>query len=356
MAAVAVLVVTCPCALSLATPTAMLTTAGLLARHGVLVRRLQAIESLANIDTVIFDKTGTLTDAAMHLESVQTRSGTSGDQALQWAAGLADQSLHPVSRALVSSTFTKASVMDVKEFAGLGLQGWLAESAADVTGPLRLGSSVFCQVDAAVGSARRVYLADRQGWLATFEFVENVRPDARQTIATLQLHGLSVYVLSGDAQIAVNRVAEQLGISESNEKNNVIGDCTPEAKLTVMNALQAEGRKVLMVGDGLNDGPTLAAAHVSVAIGSAVPLAQAQSDFVIPGGQLSMLPIMMDHARRTLRIVKQNLAWAAVYNAVGVPLALAGWMPAWLAGLGMALSSLMVMANAARLSSFKASK
>jgi P-type Cu2+ transporter len=347
-------VVTCPCALSLATPAAMLTTAGLLARQGVLVRRLQAIESLADIDTVIFDKTGTLTDAAMHLDSVQTRAGISADRALQWAAGLADQSLHPVSRALASSTLAKASVIDVEEFAGLGLQGRPAESAVDVTGPLRLGSSVFCQVDAAVGSARPVYLADHEGWLATFEFVENLRPDAKNTMATLQWHGLSVYVLSGDAQIAVNRVAEQLGIGS--KKNRVRGDCTPEAKLRLMKALQAKGRKVLMVGDGLNDGPTLAAAHVSVAIGSAVPLAQAQSDFVIPGGQLSMLPIMMDHAKRTLRIVKQNLAWAAVYNAVGVPLALAGLMPAWLAGLGMALSSLMVMANAARLSSFKASK
>ena len=348
MAAVAVLVVTCPCALSLATPTAMLTTAGLLARHGVLVRRLQAIESLASIDTVIFDKTGTLTDATMHLKSVQTRPGISGDQAMQWAAGMAERSLHPVSRALVATAFTKASVADVKEFAGLGLQGWLAESSDVVTGPLRLGSKLFCQVGVVVDSGRCAFLADQRGWIATFEFVESLRPDAAKTVATLQSQGLSVYLMSGDDQAAALGVAHQLGIS------NFQGDCTPESKLTWMKTLQAQGHKVLMVGDGLNDGPTLAAAHVSVAIGAAVPLAQAQSDFVMPGAQLLMLPAMLGQAKRTLRIIKQNLAWAAIYNAIGVPLALAGLMPAWLAGLGMATSSLLVMANAARLSKFKA--
>ena len=354
MAAVAVLVVTCPCALSLATPTAMLTTAGLLAGHGVLVRRLQAIESLSDIDAVIFDKTGTLTDAAMHLRSIKTRSGISGDQALQWAAGLAEQSLHPVSRTLATAALTKASVVDVKEFAGLGLQGWLAESSEDAAGPLRLGSNVFCQVGAGVDPGRCVFLADQRGWIATFELAETLRPDAAKTVAELQAQGLAVYMMSGDTQTAAQRVAEQLDIS--NEKNNVVGDCTPETKLALLQALQTRGSKVLMVGDGLNDGPTLAAAHVSVAIGASVPLAQAQSDFVIPGAQLLMLPVMLGQAKRTLRIVKQNLAWAAVYNAICVPLALFGWLPAWLAGLGMATSSLLVMANAARLAKFKASK
>jgi Cu2+-exporting ATPase len=142
-------------------------------------------------------------------------------------------------------------------------------------------------------------------------------------------------------------VAKQLGIKE------VQGDCTPQNKLERLQALQQQGRKVLMVGDGLNDGPVLARAHVSVALGQAVPLAQAQSDLVMPGGQLLMLPKMLAHARQTLRVVRQNLCWAAAYNAVCVPLALMGWLPAWLAGLGMALSSLLVIANAARLSRLK---
>ena len=349
MAAVAVLIVTCPCALSLATPTAMLTTAGWLARHGVLVRRLQAIEPLSDIDTVIFDKTGTLTEAAMCLKSIQTRSGVSSQEALQWAAGLADQSLHPVSRTLVAAadSLPTCCVRDVKEFAGLGLEGWLVSTPENIWGPLRLGSGLFCQVETSRDTGKSVFLADSHGWMATFELTEILRPDALKTVDDLHKAGLNVYMLSGDTKAAVEGIAQQLVIRQAT------GDCTPEAKLALMKALQAKGRKVLMVGDGLNDGPTLASANVSVAIGSAVPLAQAQSDFVIPGAQLSMLPEMLCHAKKTLRIVKQNLAWAALYNASCVPLAISGMLPAWLAGLGMALSSLLVMANAARLSNFK---
>ena len=352
MAAVAVLVVTCPCALSLATPTAMLTTAGLLAKHGVLVRRLQAIESLADVDTVIFDKTGTLTEAAMSLKSVHTRDGVTKDVALQWAASLAKQSLHPVSRALVAAGGDCPALMaaSVKEFAGRGLEGALDEkySTPDrIIGLLRLGSSSFCNIDLPDDALGRVHLADSQGWVATFEFDETLRPDAATTVAALQSSGLAVYMLSGDTQGRAIRVAEKLGIQHAHS------DCTPETKLVLMKELQAKGCKVLMVGDGLNDGPTLAAAHVSVAIGSAVPLAQAQSDLVLPGAQLLMLPAMLQQARRTLRIIKQNLAWAAIYNAICVPLALGGFLPAWLAGLGMALSSLLVVVNASRLSHFK---
>ena len=360
MAAVAVLIVTCPCALSLATPTAMLTTAGLLARHGVLVRRLQSIEALSEIDTVIFDKTGTLTDSAMNLKSVHTRAGVSRDQALQWAASLAQHSLHPVSQALVnaSTELSALAVTDVKEHAGSGLEGRFDighDGKKRPTSQLRLGSAAYCGVDESNdsfggidnGANRRVYLADSQGWAATFEFDETLRPNALKTVDALLARGLTLYMLSGDTQAAATRVAQQLGLQ------NVQGDCSPENKLAFMKGLQAKGCKVMMVGDGLNDGPTLAAAHVSVAIGAAVPLAQAQSDLVIPGAQLFLLPAMLGQAKNTLRIVKQNLIWAAIYNASCVPLALAGFLPAWLAGLGMALSSLLVIANAARLSQLK---
>ena len=350
MAAVAVLVVTCPCALSLATPTAMLTTAGWLARQGVLVRRMQALETLSQIDTVIFDKTGTLTDPAARLLSVQTRDGITKTQALQWAGGLAVHSLHPVSIALVrfAGNVGKSEWKGVKELTGQGLQGWLVDACQQVSGGLRLGSQRFCQVSTydnqADDAVRRVFLADERGWMATFEFAECLRQDAVETVAGMMSSGLDVHLLSGDSMVVVQKVALQLGITQ------VQGECTPESKLAFLKALQAKGHKVLMVGDGLNDGPTLAAAHASVAIGAAVPLAQAQSDFVIPGGQLHLLPVMVRHAKRTLRVVKQNLAWAAAYNAICVPLAMAAMLPAWLAGLGMAMSSLLVMANAARLS------
>jgi P-type Cu2+ transporter len=350
MAAVAVLVVTCPCALSLATPTAMLTTAGAVARRGVLVRRMQAIESLASIDTVIFDKTGTLTESAIGLRAVQVRDGISSARALQIAASLAQHSLHPVSRALVAaaSSATLIPLINVKALSGLGLEGEpVAPGAFDCAGVLRLGSARFCAVEARIepssADAMEVHLADGKGWLASFELDEVVRPDAGETIAALQAMGIAVQMLSGDREVAATRVAHQVGIRD------VRGDCTPQTKLAHLQDLQKQGHKVLMVGDGLNDGPVLAGADVAIAVGRAVPLAQAQCDFVMPGGQLMMLPAMLEQAKRTMRVVRQNLGWAAMYNAVCVPLALAGWLPAWLAGLGMAASSLLVIANAARL-------
>lgn len=351
MAAVAVLVVTCPCALSLATPAAMLTSAGLLARNGILVRRLQAIEVLAAIDTVVFDKTGTLTQARMGLRDTQTRTGISARDALKLAACLARHSLHPVSRALVEAACGERDSIDwpandVQEHAGQGLQGRVA-TGMGWGGELRLGSAAFCHVESWPGDGPQVYLSDEQGWLARFEFGEVLREDAPQAIAALKKRGIDVHMLSGDRQEAALRMGTRLGIGQ------VRGACTPDIKLGYMRALQQQGRKVLMVGDGLNDGPVLAGAHASIAVGLAAPLPQAQSDFVIPGGHLRMLPAMFTHAVSTMRVVRQNLCWAAVYNAVCVPLAIAGLMPAWLAGLGMALSSLLVIANAARLAQFK---
>ena len=354
MAAVAVLVVTCPCALSLATPTAMLTAAGFLARQGVLVRRLQAFESLASIDTVVFDKTGTLTEARMGLQAVKTRDGISTEQALQLAWALAKHSLHPVSRALVAGAaeltdLTHLTEMtDIKEFLGQGIEGTIVSgNTHGLHGQLRLGSARFCGLDGALHdgsqSSSQVFLSDESGWLAVFHIDEVLRPDASEVVTALQASGIKVQMLSGDGEMAARRVADRVGITM------VRGDMTPQAKLAHLQALQRNGRKILMVGDGLNDGPALASACASIAMGQAVPLAQAQCDFLVPGGQLLMVPRMLQQARRTMRIVRQNLCWAAAYNVVCVPLALAGFMPAWLAGLGMALSSLLVIANAARL-------
>ena len=353
MAAVAVLIVTCPCALSLATPSAMLTSAGWLARQGVLVRRIQAIESLAGIDTVIFDKTGTLTEANTGMQTGFARPGINHQDAIQWACLLARQSIHPVSRALVAAACGDGvrptspishQVAAVVEVAGQGLEGRITPShGGSCSGLLRLGSAKFCQVDVENRPGLQVYLADDLGLVARFELAEAPRHDAFAAVAALRGSGLDVRMLSGDRQAAVTGLASRLGIEHAQ------GSCTPEEKLASLAALQHQGRKVLMVGDGLNDGPVLASADVSVAIGAAVPLAQGRSDFVMPGGQLLMLPAMLAQARQTMRIVRQNLWWAAIYNALCVPLALAGYLPAWLAGLGMATSSLLVIANAARL-------
>lgn len=350
MVAVAVLIVTCPCALSLATPAAMLAAAGTLARQGVLVRQLEAFETLASIDTVMFDKTGTLTRDVMVLGSTQVREGVTAQQVLAMAAALAQHSLHPVSKALVAaaqgagySLSWKADA--VNEVAGGGLSGRVLSSQTSPTSTyLRLGSAKFCGIEVPRQDLLQACLSDEQGWLATFILLEDVRPDALQTVAALQREGIAVHLLSGDSDQAAARVAVRVGITEFQ------GDCSPQDKLDFLRKAQQRGRKVAVVGDGLNDGPVLASAHVSFAFGQALPLAQAQADFVVLGDQLGAVVQTLLMARRTLRVVRQNLWWAAIYNAVCVPLAILGWIPAWLAGLGMALSSLLVVLNALRLS------
>ncbi|MBH2020243.1 MAG: cation-translocating P-type ATPase [Burkholderiales bacterium] len=351
MVAVAVLIVTCPCALSLATPAAMLASAGALARNGVLVRRLQALEAMASVDAVVFDKTGTLTRDAFALAEVQTREGISKEEALAMAAALAQHSLHPVSRALAAAGQGDVlqhgawRVQEVQETAGQGVSGRLCVPGRPAPAVMaRLGSARFCGVRPPATSALHACLSDDQGWVATFELQEDLRPDAEATVAALTAQGVQVYLLSGDLPESVTRVAHQAGIK------NTRGGCTPQDKLAFLRSLQSQGHKVAMVGDGLNDGPVLAGAHVSFAFGQAVPLAQAQSDLVVLGDRLGSVAQTLFQARRTFGIVRQNLWWAAIYNAVCVPLAVFGWLPAWLAGLGMALSSLVVVLNALRLS------
>jgi Cu2+-exporting ATPase len=352
MVAVAVLVVTCPCALSLATPAAMLAAAGSLARQGVLVRQLGALETLAQADVVLFDKTGTLTRDALVLQRIRVRDGITPEQALRWAAALARQSLHPVSRALVAAAAERQLELGqpdaVQEQAGMGLSGQLFEPGAGGAAQprsLRLGSARHAGVAVAVPEGPHAVLADEQGWVATFELGEDLRADAIATVRALQSAGLRVQILSGDAEAAVRRVAQVLGLPPEQAR----GGCTPQDKLDFLRQAQQQGRKVVVVGDGLNDAPALAGAHVSFAFGQAVPLAQSQADFVVLGEQLITVVRALVLARRTLRIVRQNLGWAVAYNVVSVPLAAAGYMPAWLAGLGMAASSLLVVGNALRL-------
>ncbi|CAN0122997.1 unnamed protein product [Phaeothamnion confervicola] len=344
--AVAVLIVTCPCALSLATPAATLAAAGALARRGVLVRRLEALESCATVDTVVFDKTGTLTRDGMAVDVKRTRAGTSAAQALEMAAALARHSLHPLSRAMVQAAgAVSQTATDVTEVPGQGLHGRLAASAGGPPRVMRLGSAAFCEapLHAPAASGPQVHLSDDQGWLASFELNEALRPDAQPAVQALHALGLRVQLLSGDLMAAVTRLASRAGIATAH------GQRTPEGKLAHVRQLQQRGHRVAMIGDGMNDGPVLACADVSVAMGQAVPLAQAQSDFVVLGGQLTAVAALLSHARRTRTVVRQNLLWAALYNAVCVPLAVIGLMPPWLAGLGMAASSLLVVFNSARL-------
>jgi P-type Cu2+ transporter len=347
--AVAVLIVTCPCALSLATPSALLSAAGALARRGVLVQRLQALEALAHARIFVFDKTGTLTEDRLELSRCDA-PGPSGshEDVLARAAALAQASLHPVSRALVEAAAAARApeLAKVREQAGHGLEG------RDAHGRLwRLGTRCHAlgteetdalpPADAAGGP--QAWLSVDGELVARFEFSERLRSDARATIAALRAEGLETVLLSGDRPEAAQALALSLGMDRWQ------GGARPEDKLSLVREAQARGQKLAMVGDGVNDGPVLAQADVSLAMGQGAALARAQADFTLVSGRLGDVVEAWSLARRTVRIVRQNLAWAAAYNATGIPLAAIGWMPPWLAGLGMAASSVLVIANAWRL-------
>jgi Cu2+-exporting ATPase len=357
MVAVSVLIVTCPCALSLATPAAMLAAAGQLARQGVLLRDVQSLECLAQVDTVVFDKTGTLTQDSMALQTMFMPTGEwwpvhgmheSPTDLLQLAGSLARHSVHPFSRAvalLQTDATAWLPMQTVQEQVGQGLSGCLLNTQGDVTRELRLGSLAFCQawqnncLVPVNARAAQVHLCDGQGWLASFAFHERLRVDAVKGLQALQAQGLRLFMLSGDKSAAVERIAHDLQLPSA----QVQAHCSPEAKLQFVQKLQAQGRHVAMVGDGFNDMPVLAGAHVSFAFGQAVPLAQARSDVVVQGHQLMAIANTIALAKRTQTVVRHNLTWAALYNAVCVPLAFMGYLPPWLAGLGMALSSVIVV-------------
>lgn len=344
--AVSVLIVTCPCALSLAVPSALLAAAGTLARRGVLLRRLDALEALADADQMVLDKTGTVTEDALGLRATHRVAGgeasDADDAALQArAAALARWSAHPLARALARATpEVEAPWQGVTEVAGAGLEG------RDAQGEVwRLGSARHLGLeDAATGSAAASLWFGRAGRpLLRFDFDERLRHDAIAAVRALRADGLRITLLSGDRRERAQAIGEQLGVDE------VIAPATPGHKLQVVARAQSDGHKVWMVGDGVNDAPVLARADVSMAMGQGAALARLQADAVVNTDQLAELPAARRLARRTLAVVRQNLLWAALYNAVCVPLALAGWLPPWAAGLGMASSSLLVILNSLRL-------
>ena len=357
MVAVSVLIVTCPCALSLATPAAMLAAAGQLARQGVLLRNVQSLEGLAQVDAVVFDKTGTLTEDRMVLQTLITPQGVwhLNDAAsplpsavLKLAASLARHSVHPFSRAVAQlwpQTEDCLPMQAVQEEVGQGVSGRVVNDQGQAVRELRLGALAFCQSGQAPclvplkALTAQVHLCDDKGWLASFEFLERLRDDAVQSLQALQDQGLKLFLLSGDTAAAVDRIANRLQWPQA----QVQARCSPEGKLQFVKNLQAQGLHVAMVGDGFNDMPVLAGAHVSFAFGQAVPLAQARSDVVVQGHHLMAVADTLALAQRTQTVVRHNLVWAATYNAVCVPLAFMGYLPPWLAGLGMALSSLVVV-------------
>ena len=349
VAAINVLIITCPCALALAAPAALLSATAALAKRGLLPRQVGVIERLAQVDMAVFDKTGTLSLDRIALLKTQTLSDYSTEQALTFARALAAHSLHPASQALragasSAAAATASTATAVRETAGQGLEGQLAHQGQILQ--LRLGRAQWCGLANAgqQDAGMRVWLSVNGQAAACFDLEESLRPDAAGSLQALRDLGLRLGLLSGDTPVAVQRLQSHLPAFDISH-----AACTPQDKLAQLQALQAQGAQVLMLGDGINDGPVLAGAHVSMAMAGAAPLAQVQADALLLRPDLNLVPLAVAHSRRAMRVLKQNLAWALAYNAVAIPLAFAGLITPWIASVGMATSSLIVLFNAARL-------
>jgi Cu2+-exporting ATPase len=349
--AIAVLMVTCPCALALATPIALTAATAGLARGGAILTRGAALQSIDALTDVVLDKTGSLTEGRLRLDGTAPFGKASVQECLGLAVALETGSSHPIARALTelpANGEAAAVVTGARHFPGFGI-----EARDDRGRRLRLGSARFAAeiagyrpevaVRTAVLGGSSAYLARDDEWLAHFRFEDRPRADARALVEGLKRRGVEVHLLSGDEPEAVRMQAA------AHEIPRWLGGASPQEKFAYVEALRREGKRVAMVGDGVNDAPVLAAADVSVAMGDGAALAQQQADVVLLGSRLEALNAVLDAGRRTMRVVRQNLAWATAYNALALPLAAFGWIGPWEAALGMAASSILVVLNAARL-------
>jgi len=346
--AIAVLVVSCPCALSLATPSALAAVTDRLLRQGVLVIQPHVIETLYRTTHVVLDKTGTLTEGRPQLRQTTVLGEVSREQVLHIAAVLESGSAHPLSRTLVEAvdqfSTTDVAVEAITHHVGQGLEGKIAGEV------FRIGSYVFVSALSGVAVVADephdmtcIYLGKASAWLARFDLSDVLKPDAQKVINYFKSQGKQVILLSGDAPSIVNRMADSLGINEAH------GGMLPQHTLEFVQQLQSQGARVLMVGDGINDAAVLRAADVSFAMGSGAALAQSHADAVLLSASLSSLIDAAEAATACMKVIRQNLAWATLYNLVAIPAAAFGLLVPWMAGLGMSLSSAGVVLNALRL-------
>ncbi len=340
--AIAVLVVSCPCALALATPAALTAATGRLTRLGILVVGADALERLARVTRVVFDKTGTVTVGAPEVVGVDTLADVPLGRCQSIAAALARHSEHPMSRAIAAMTAGPLPpASEVESVPGEGVRGRVADRVYAI-GRRRFVAPGAHAIEPEGGESA-VWLGDGRRLLARLRLFDRPRADAERTIQRLRRRGLPVTVLSGDRPGAVAAVARVLGIDDAR------AGLRPADKLDALTACQAAGERVLAVGDGVNDAPLLAAADVSVAVAGATDLARASADLVLNSAELARVVDAWDTARETRTVIRQNLAWALGYNLIALPLAAAGLITPWLAALGMSLSSLLVVLNALRL-------
>jgi len=345
--AVSILVVTCPCALSLATPVALTVATGRLARQGLIVCRGHVVETLARSTDVVLDKTGTLTLGQLCLKRIHVLADMDEADCVRIAAALEQGSTHPIAKALIAAGPRVVAVRNSKHYAGMGVEAELDRCV------YRLGHRDFVMAaqkapvplrypTLAPGNSIAV-LGDGSRCLALFEFGDMLRAEAGEFIESLRRAGKRVHLLSGDRVEAVARIGAALGIDE------LAASASPQAKLRYVQALQREGRVVAMIGDGINDAPVIAQANVSIAMGDGAWMSQREADAVLLSGRLGDLRAVFATSTRTLAIIRGNLLWALAYNLTALPLAALGMVTPWMAGIGMSGSSLVVILNSLRL-------
>ncbi len=354
-AAVSVLIIACPCALGLATPTALLVASGQGARLGIFFKGYQALEASRHIDTVVFDKTGTVTEGKMTVAEIEGSSGVERATLLRWAGALEQASEHLVARAIVAAAEAELGALPpVHGFVarpGVGARGTVDGHRisigklalfADFTGTMPEGLADRCSKWESLG--RTVVLVGRDDAIVgAVAVADTVRPSAASAVQGLKGLGLHCLLLSGDNEPSTRAVADEIGITD------VVAEALPADKVAMIRRLQAEGRSVAMVGDGVNDGPALASADLGLAVGSGTDVAINAADLIIVRDDLGVVVVAIDLARRTLKTIRGNLAWAFGYNLAAIPLAACGLLNPVIAGAAMALSSGFVVWNSSRL-------
>ena len=345
---ISVLIVSCPCALSLATPTAITAASSALMHNGVAAIKTNAIENLARITDFIFDKTGTLTEGQLSISGINELSDYSKQDCLSIAASIERFSEHPVAKGILAANKDGhfMSVEEVKNYPGEGITGLVNGSRyfiGNINFVQKMTGSNF-EADLNNCCDKYVVLADEESLLCVFYLDDSFRKDAHELIEDIKSHKRSVAMLSGDDVRTVKKVSDELGIS------HYWGAQLPHEKLERVRELKSEGHVVAMIGDGINDAPVMADAHLAIAIGSGTDLAKSQADMIILNNQLGTISKAIHVGLFTMRIIRQNMTWALMYNFSALPLATLGYIPPWLAAIGMSLSSLIVVSNSARLS------
>jgi Cu2+-exporting ATPase len=338
---VSVLVASCPCALSLAVPTAMAAAQGAVTKLGLLIVRGHVLEGLAKATDLVLDKTGTLTMGQPELQEItHLRAGYCREDVLALAAALESGQKHPLALSILRATELE-NLPPVKLDAPVINQ--LGKGLS--SGPYRLGSSAWLglEINAQQGQYGQVHLADDEGLIASFVFLDTPRPGLQNLLRTAKSRNIAVHLVSGDDPATVTWWANHVGIE------SYLGGCTPEDKYDYIERLQNEKRFVWAIGDGVNDAPLLARADISIAVGAGAPLAAAGADAILTAVSLEPLAKTLTLADKTQAIIKENLLWALVYNLIAIPAAMMGLVNPWLAGIGMSLSSLAVTLNAWRL-------